>query len=145
MEEKLAGVFRERRRELKCEHLRRQGGLGVSAPAIFTSPLTRAVETAGILAEETGARRPEETDILEPGAAPEELLEMAKELVSWERVIFVGHQPDLGCFASVLLWGQPGRSFGIGAGAVLAIRLEVVERGGGSLEFVLDPEDPGLV
>jgi phosphohistidine phosphatase len=62
---------------------------------IVTSPLTRAVQTANIIAELYGAGYNILIDKkLSPGSRTENLIEIANSLES-EEIAFVGHQPDL--------------------------------------------------
>ena len=68
--------------------------------AVFASPARRARETADALAV-----RYKIADRLAPGAAPADILETAGWPLHKGAVVVVGHQPDLGRAAAVLLSG----------------------------------------
>jgi len=70
---------------------------------VLTSPARRARETADAL----GVRY-KISDRLAPGAAPTDILEAAGWPSRKGAVIVVGHQPDLGRVAAVLLSGAEG-------------------------------------
>lgn len=76
---------------------------------ILTSPLVRARQTAEIVAAELGrARHLHNCHALAPGGKPVSLLALVKK--SHARAgstMLVGHQPDLGELASLLLTGNP--------------------------------------
>src|SRR5205823_1183325 len=83
--------------------------LSVTPDAIFTSPLTRARQTAEILVKELGIiGRLRETKHLEPGASPAALFAAIHEAApAADSVMVVGHEPDLGSLASRLVAGDP--------------------------------------
>ena len=105
----------DRERPLTREGIRRArcaaAGLARLAPRptrVLTSPLVRARATAAILTQY--ARWPEASPcpLLEPGAAPAELLELLAR--SGQRsMAVVGHEPDLGSLLSACL---PGKAAG---------------------------------
>jgi phosphohistidine phosphatase len=68
--------------------------------AVFASPAKRARETADALAV-----RYKISERLAPGAAPTDILEAAGWPLHKGAVVVVGHQPDLGRVAAVLLSG----------------------------------------
>lgn len=70
--------------------------------AVFSSPARRACETAHAL----GVRY-KVSERLAPGAAPADILKTAGWPSHKGAVIVVGHQPDLGRAAAVLLSGTP--------------------------------------
>lgn len=83
---------------------RRLVELGVNFDVILTSPLVRAQQTAKILLTEKLSDRLEEFDPLAPGG----------DLNAWlnwydhsdaQKVALVGHQPDLGNWTEMLVWG----------------------------------------
>jgi phosphohistidine phosphatase len=106
------GVTRDSERPLTAEGRQRTRAvarglltLDVRPDLIATSTLTRAVETARLVADVLAHARPvEEHDFLEPGARPDEILAWLKGL-SAGSVLLVGHMPDLGELASFLLCG----------------------------------------
>lgn len=87
---------------------------------LATSPLTRAAETAAIVAKAYGNLKPVELDVLSPGSRPHELLSWLQTL-SVDAVALVGHEPDLSCAVSWLLTGreEPVVEFKKGAACLL--------------------------
>jgi phosphohistidine phosphatase len=75
---------------------------------VATSPLTRAVETAGIVAAAWGSPEVSEVAALVPGAKPAELVPWLKEQGGRELVAVVGHEPHLSRLVSYLLAGAGG-------------------------------------
>ena len=79
------------------------GRLAAEQPeAVVTSPLLRARETAELLARACGLQA-EPDDRLAPGATPDEV--RATAAGRGERVVVVGHQPDLGRVVAALTGG----------------------------------------
>ncbi|MCX8072819.1 MAG: phosphohistidine phosphatase SixA [Candidatus Binatia bacterium] len=82
--------------------------LGVKLDVVLTSPLRRAQETARLLAlglQVDVVRH----DALAPGSPPDELLLSLAEFSNAASLALVGHEPDMGRLASVLLVGDPLR------------------------------------
>jgi phosphohistidine phosphatase len=118
-------------------------GLARVAPEIhrvLTSPLTRAVQTARAL-ESVLLDVPVDTlEALRPGGSYREVLEALGALSATERVVLVGHEPDLGQLASTLLFGSFSAIPLKKAGAC-GIRFEGdVQRGAGRLLWFLSPK-----
>jgi len=75
---------------------------------IVTSPLVRAYQTAEILQRAGLGKTLEIVDYLAPGG---DLSAWLAWLATWDpgehqRLALVGHQPDLGQWAELLVWGQ---------------------------------------
>ena len=84
--------------------------LGIEFDLILTSPLSRAVETAEIVAM---AGRPTKTEIkqtvnLAPGASANKLFAEIKRLSGVEAIALIGHQPDLGELISRIVQRSSG-------------------------------------
>ena len=83
------------------------GGLkrmGFEVDWIVTSPLVRAVETAGIIAESLASSVPVDVcDAMRPGGSPEHLLAFLAKRPNCRRVLVVGHEPDLSELAARLI------------------------------------------
>jgi len=83
------------------------GGLkrmGFEVDWIVTSPLVRAVETAGIIAESLASSVPVDVcEAMRPGGSPENLLAFLAKRPNWRRVLVVGHEPDLSELAARLI------------------------------------------
>ena len=83
------------------------GGLkrmGFEVDWIVTSPLVRAVETAGIIAESLASSvLVDVCDAMRPGGSPEALLAFLAKRPNCRRVLVVGHEPDLSELAARLI------------------------------------------
>ncbi len=75
---------------------------------VATSPLTRARQTAAVLARALGAGAPEVQRFLAPSAAPDAALPwLSGRAAAGDRLVaVVGHEPHLGELASLLLAGE---------------------------------------
>ncbi len=89
---------------------------------VYTSPLIRARETAGLLADATGAGEPVVTPLLAPGF---DRLRLAQELVAsrLQPLAVVGHEPDLSSLVGWLLGGDTPPSVVFGKGTVCLTEL----------------------
>jgi phosphohistidine phosphatase len=91
---------------------RNSRGIAAAAPwlhAIASSPFTRALETAAILAREYRKLEVTPVPALASGGSPEAILEWLKTRDDEERVALVGHEPDLGRLVG---WSVGGRTNG---------------------------------
>lgn len=89
---------------------------------IITSPLTRAVQTAELLAVEVGPRAELRADAsLSTEGSIEHLLELIHDNTKVDQLMLVGHEPLLGQLAAALL----GRKHlaGLAKGSCLALKL----------------------
>jgi phosphohistidine phosphatase len=90
---------------------------------IAHSPLTRARQTADLLAEAYPSARRAETRALKPGTAPETLAQFVAQRARREApepLVLVGHEPDLSQWAAWALTGRSQALFGLKkAGACL--------------------------
>jgi phosphohistidine phosphatase len=78
--------------------------LDVAIDEIFTSPLVRARQTADLLAAGVEGKPAVKTlDALAPGHAAEVVLAQLVKAAKRRRIALVGHQPDLGELAAVLM------------------------------------------
>jgi phosphohistidine phosphatase len=78
--------------------------MGVEVDWIVTSPLVRAVETAGIIAESLASSA--STDVCEalrPGGSIEEVIAFLAKRPNRTKVLVVGHEPDLSELAARLM------------------------------------------
>lgn len=93
----------------------------IEAPVtVLSSPAARAVETAEVL-----GKPPRVEPALSPGATPARVLQTAGWPSGAGTVVVVGHQPDLGRTAALLLFGQE-RDISVKKGAAWWFR----EKGG---------------
>ena len=120
--------------------------LGAQIDVILTSPLLRAQETAAIASDvlkPPGAVRT--CDALAPGGTNAALFKEISSLGK-PRVMLVGHQPDLGELASVLVWGSPGAGIALKKAGVVRVVTEQLPPGAiGELRWVLTPKQLGLI
>jgi phosphohistidine phosphatase len=113
---------------------------GLELDLILTSPLTRAEETAAILAAGFSRRVPVDVlDALAPGGKPAAIVDAVARLARrHRRLALVGHDPDLGELAARLLAARGAVEFR--KGAVCAIDVNSATPGGpGTLRWLLPP------
>jgi phosphohistidine phosphatase len=90
----------------------------------ITSPLTRAVQTAEIAAEKACRRNVVvASEMLLPGADISELVTYLKGCGNAQRVLLVGHEPQLGLLVASLL-GHKGEDISLKKGACVALELD---------------------
>jgi phosphohistidine phosphatase len=88
-----------------CEGLLR---LEPAVALVLSSPLVRCAQTAQCLREAAGsAATVRFTEALAPGGSWRDALGELGSLVETSTVVLVGHEPDLGNLAGVLLFGSP--------------------------------------
>ena len=112
---------------------------GLAFNAILTSPITRAVETAEIVANEIAGPKPRAVPDFSTGASPTSALEALIKLRLPESVLVVGHEPTLSRLASLMLTGS-SESLGIKLkqGGVIALEFpDRVERGAAQLRWMM--------
>ncbi|MDD2539734.1 MAG: phosphohistidine phosphatase SixA [Desulfuromonadaceae bacterium] len=89
----------------------------------ITSPLTRAVQTAEIVAEKACRKNVVVTSrLLLPGADVGQLISHLKECGDAKRVMVVGHEPQLGLLVAALL-GRADEAISLKKGACVALEL----------------------
>lgn len=106
---------------------------------ILTSPLVRCEQTAVILQRALGVRPPEAVEWLRPGASYRRALEALRGLDSGASVVLVGHEPDLGRIAGMLLFGAPKHLPLKKAGACAIEFVGALEPGEGRLKWFVPP------
>jgi phosphohistidine phosphatase len=126
----------------KKQMRRAAAGLATLVPSIdvlATSPLTRAVQSAEIVAEEYHTDLVT-VDVLVPDRDPGETVEWLRELEAEETVALVGHEPHLGTLIGYLLTGKRSSVIDLKkAGAGLLELPDPPQSGGGTLEWLLTP------
>jgi phosphohistidine phosphatase len=80
--------------------------LGVRFDRILTSPYIRAKETAEILKKAKLTEKIEISELLTPEGNFEDWLKWLQQR-SDRSISIVGHQPNLGDWAEILIWGKP--------------------------------------
>lgn len=117
------------------------GRLGVQPTHVLSSPLTRAIETAKIAHSSLRVRTAIQiVDALLPDAPSNQLLSILRDLPPESCVICIGHEPQLGMTASVLLAGRATTSFPLKKAGACLIELPIpVKLGRGVLRWWLTP------
>ncbi|HWL51151.1 MAG TPA: histidine phosphatase family protein [Chthoniobacteraceae bacterium] len=101
---------------------------------LLTSPLTRARETAAIVAAACGMSA-DPADFLKSGMRPGTALEELGAYAQIERLMIVGHEPDLSSLVVHLLGAQSGVR--VRKAALLGMHVRTFAPGGGVLDFSL--------
>ena len=118
-------------------------GLREVAPGIdllATSPLTRARETAEIVAETLGVVRIVEQKLLAPGGDKRALIAWLRRKPSRSTVALVGHEPDLSALASLLASGGERARIALKKGACCLIEFNHAPAAGkGMILWLLQP------
>ena len=107
--------------------------------AILTSPLLRALTTAELLKEQAAQADLETLEALVPGGPPHAVVGILAARPTTRDIALVGHEPDLGQLAGLLMFDE---SVAIGlkkAGACAIEFAEGVRPGAGNLTWFLPP------
>ncbi len=115
--------------------------LDVQPTHVFSSPLIRAIETAKIVRGALSVRSAIEiVDELLPDASPHRFLSILRKLPPESSVLCIGHEPQLGMAASVLLSGRVSASFPLKKAGACLIELSIPAKPGrGVLRWWLTP------
>lgn len=116
--------------------------LRLSFDVIYTSPYTRARETADIVVDVfNAAKKLRETDTLAVDGDPEELIRLINSAKSEiENVLLVGHEPYLSEFISTLLVGDSSLPLTMKKGGICKLSVGNLKYGAcASLEWLLPP------
>jgi phosphohistidine phosphatase len=115
--------------------------LDVQPTHVFSSPLIRAIETAKIvLSSLRVCSAMQVVDELLPDAPPHRLLSILRKLSPESCVLCIGHEPQLGMTASVLLSGRGSASFSLKKAGACLIELSIpVKPSRGVLHWWLTP------
>lgn len=112
------------------EVAQRLAKIGLRFDLILTSPLVRAYQTAEILQKALLCDRIEKFAALAPGGD-------VRDWTNWwlesrynkenSCLALVGHQPDLGDWAEILVWGSPKQKLVVKKAGVIGLNLPKVE------------------
>ena len=110
---------------------------GMKPSLITTSPLTRCVETAQILAAGAGKAEIVELDELQPGSNADALMRWTMQHSrKHEQIAWVGHAPDVNWLTAATI-GDAACSIRFAKGAIAAVRFsETPALGGGELQWL---------
>ncbi|MGH7519929.1 MAG: SixA phosphatase family protein [Gemmatimonadales bacterium] len=107
---------------------------------LATSPLTRAAQTAEIIAKVYGKAEPVSVDALAPGQRPPALASWLRTQAVEKTVAIVGHEPGLGAAASWFAAGTERSFLDLGKGGACLLDLgERIEAGAAMLVWALRP------
>ena len=111
-----------------------------SLDVIASSPLTRAVQTAEIVADVFDYSKKIIVDKkITAGSRPEELVDFIRS-INVENIAVVGHEPDMSDYVSALT-SSSGMSLEFKKSAVAKINFEgKIRLGSGTLEFLIPPK-----
>jgi phosphohistidine phosphatase len=106
---------------------------------IATSPLTRASQTAEIVAKELHVHRALETwDELSPGNDNEALFRRLERVPEAGTIMLVGHEPDLSKFGAFVLTGRNDSFFTLSKGGLAVLKdVNPGQAGSGSLYLLM--------
>lgn len=96
---------------------------GLNFDVIFTSPLLRARQTAAILQDVGLGKQIWECPALAPDGHIHDWLSQVAELTDCKSIAIVGHQPDLGNWAELLVWGEVKGNITLKKAGVMGITL----------------------
>jgi len=127
----------EKRTRLAALGLRR---IERSIGRLMTSPFKRADRTARILSRVLEVGTVETVAVLAPGGSAKKIIEALNSAPRVDTIVVVGHQPDLGTLAGLLLFNSNEALLSIKKAGACGIRFEsAVHPGGGKLEWVAPP------
>ena len=106
---------------------------------VATSPFKRAERTARILGRVLGIE-PQAIDALAPGGSARKVVEALNGPPGGDSIVLVGHEPDLGALAGLLLFGNLEAALPLKKAGACAIEFEPpVRPGGGTLMWAAPP------
>lgn len=106
---------------------------------IMTSPLKRADHTARILGRVLEIERVDTLEALAPGGAPRKILETINSHPRTDTVVLVGHEPELGALAGLLVFNNDV-SLPLKKAGACCIQFDgTVRPGAGALAWIAPP------
>jgi phosphohistidine phosphatase len=115
---------------------------------IATSPLTRAQQTAAIVAREFQGAREATIDALDPDATPDRFLAWLGEQSGVDTVMAVGHEPHLGALATWLMTGYGDSRIEFRKGGACLLDFEgggTPKKGAATLQWLMGPKQLGAL
>lgn len=111
--------------------------LNVQFDRVVSSPLKRALQTAALVANETGYdSKIEVSDALTPEASVQKFHDLVRSLEKNENVLVVGHNPNIPIFLSSLITPSGRLSIRMRKGAVARVDCTRLP---GTLHWLVDP------
>lgn len=127
----------EERTRAACDGLRRL--LGEGRFFVSTSPLERCLQTAKLLAEALPDAELHKLGALAPGGSYHDVLRHLERHSAGQTLVLVGHEPDLGKLAGLMLFGAPAALPLKKGGACLIQFVGSPAAGKGQLRWFLPP------
>ena len=124
----------EGRRKMRAA-ARGMRALGIAPDLLLSSPLVRAAETAQIVGDELGLQ-PLEAPELAPGCSVERLQALMAQHSHIQRIMVVGHEPDLSGIVAALTGGS---QVAMKKGMLAAVELPADSTLDGTLLWLLPP------
>ncbi len=115
--------------------------MGVEFDALVTSPLVRARQTAGLVAEAFGWREsPQEAEVLGHGCSTPGVVKLLGKFPAKAAVAIVGHEPDFSRIAAQLIAKGGDAAIDLKKGGIIGIAFDGhPAAGAGRLTFLLKP------
>ncbi|NDV19785.1 phosphohistidine phosphatase SixA [Pseudodesulfovibrio sp. JC047] len=120
--------------------------LGLGFELIVTSPKTRTLETARIMAEYTGypPSRIQVTDVVTAMTPAQKTLDYIRDYNGLESILIVGHLPSLGALASHILTTRTPVDIAIENGGLMQLEMDMTHQCG-TLNWYLTPVQLGVI
>lgn len=110
---------------------------GILPDLILTSPVTRARQTAELVADKLGQAAPVLCPWLACGMSPTTCFEELKAYANFEQILLVGHEPDFSATIGELLGCSEHGSIRVRKASVTSLSLTGLRTGAGELQFAL--------
>jgi phosphohistidine phosphatase len=107
---------------------------------IFHSPLVRARQTAEILQAQALGDRLIPSDALAPGGDIQQWIGQLLDIHNFgegDRIALVGHQPDLGRWAQILIWGVAQDKIILKKAGIIGVKITAIASTDGESELFL--------
>lgn len=129
---------RGRRRQADCAKAMKK--LGITADHLFTSPLTRAVQTAEILAEVHEMQPAVVNEVLGHECSAHAVSKMLDRLGAGESAMLVGHEPSFSRVAAAMIGKSSDADMVLKKSGVIGIEFDGAPApGAGRLLYLLKP------
>ncbi len=108
---------------------------GLLPEVVLSSPYVRTVETAMHFTEVSGAPEATQCPWMGCGMSPEVACDALADYEKMDRVLMIGHEPDLGCLIGHLLGIGGEGAIRVRKASLTLVTLYRIRRGAGQLEF----------
>ena len=144
--ESMKDAKKDKKRPLDEDGIKQSHGMGralaaleVQPEVVISSPLTRAMQTASLVANELGFENKIQVETaLTPEASYSDFVDMLRRYASAESVVVVGHNPNLSDFLGKTIGGRSNPAdIDLKKGSVARVEMR---RSGGRLTWYLTPK-----